>query len=487
MGSVFTKEEMENEAIDETSNSATANLDTDSSFESINETTIETEEKHESLQEKVNEQKSQEKSTNDKNKQETNDEFSKLTNEFTNAHIQEQTQILDTKVQGGQQKSKFYRCLMQTGAKNEDTGVTKSIFDAQHANNDKTPPGKSETPIPLENQFQQPGSSQTMTQSYVQPTQQNNYQTHGNHGFISPIIPDPLTAPLLTVQGYNNEHSISSFPYPPHQSTLAPASQQQHFPQMVQHNQHLIGTGPGTGYGTEKSNINWNPAPNHNQATTHYHPPQQSTFVPAPHQHYVPPMEQHNQGWTGTDPRARYGTEQPNWNSTPNYSQMQAATNYQPPQQPTLVPAPQQHYFPQVKQHNQGWSGTGPRAGYGTELGQQNMNYIPDQIHNQMQAMETTSNITNHPAPINHPSTSASQGSHTGKKGRPRLSDDSVDIKSIKARGYNKTKRDHAKLGAKISENLDSFCKKDRALIERFKTEIDNTNGNQEPDSTSDT
>jgi hypothetical protein len=144
MGSVLPKEEMKNEAIDETSNSITANLDTDSSFESINEITIETEEKHESFKEEVNEKNSQEKSTNDMTKQETNNGVSKLTDEFKNAHIQEQTPILDLKVQGGRQKIRFHRCFAQTGATNKSTGVTKSIFDAQHANN---PPGASGTPV----------------------------------------------------------------------------------------------------------------------------------------------------------------------------------------------------------------------------------------------------------------------------------------------------------------------------------------------------
>jgi hypothetical protein len=155
-------------------------------------------------------------------------------------------------------------------------------------------------------------------------------------------------------------------------------------------------------------------------------------------------MDQHNQGWSRTGPRAGYGTDQSNMNRgpAPNYSQMQATTNYQPPQRPTLVLAPQQHYFPQVKQHNQGWPRTGPRAGYGTELAQQNMNCIPDQIHNQTQAMVTTSNIINHPAPINHPSTSDFQVFPTGKKGRPRRSDDMCDKKSLKARYYNKKQRD---------------------------------------------
>jgi hypothetical protein len=137
---------------------------------------------------------------------------------------------------------------------------------------------------------------------------------------------------------------------------------------------------------------------------------------------------------------AGYGTEKLNlsWNPAPNHSQMQATTYYHPLQQPTLVPPPQQHYFPKMEQHNQDWLGIGPRAEYGTEPGQQNMNWIPDPIHNQMQAMVTTSNITNHPALYNLLSTSASQVSHTRKKGRPRLSDD----KSIKARYYKTKKRD---------------------------------------------
>uniref|UniRef100_A0A914C5F5 Uncharacterized protein n=1 Tax=Acrobeloides nanus TaxID=290746 RepID=A0A914C5F5_9BILA len=48
--------------------------------------------------------------------------------------------------------------------------------------------------IPLENQFQQPDSSQTVTQSYVQPTQQKNY------AFFRSIDPDPLIVPLPTIQ-----------------------------------------------------------------------------------------------------------------------------------------------------------------------------------------------------------------------------------------------------------------------------------------------
>uniref|UniRef100_A0A914C6D7 Uncharacterized protein n=1 Tax=Acrobeloides nanus TaxID=290746 RepID=A0A914C6D7_9BILA len=284
----------------------------------------------------------------------------------------------------------------------------------------------------------------------------------------------------------HSQMQATTYYHPLQRLTLVPAPQQHYFSQMEQHNQDWLGTGLRAGYGIEQGqqNMNWIPASNYNQATTHYHPPQRLTFVPAPQQHYVPPMEQHNQGWTGTDPRARYETEQPNWNPAPNYSQMQAATNYQPPQQSTLVPAPQQHYFPQVKQHNQGWPGTGPKAGYGTELGQQNMNCISDQIHNQMQAMETTSNITNHPAPINHPSTSASQVSHKKRKGRPRLSDEILGKKSIKTRDYNKKQRDHAQLATKVIENLDSFCEEDRALIKRFEAEIDNANRNQGPDPT---